>query len=332
MVNNLTKMAAGLICLFISLTAMAQEQNDARYLEGAVPLVNGKVIFSHEYSLKGMSQDEIYDSVLAWMEQRLKKNENNSRILYTNKEKGQIIGIGEEWIVFKKSALSLDRTFITYQLTVTCQPNVCNFSIEKIRYEYREGEEKYTAEDWITDKYALNKSKTKLVRGLAKWRRKTIDFVDTYFNQLGEVLSPESVQTVQQALPSTTASEQKTVPQQTTQHELKPEELTTDMIPVGTGKLVIVIGTDLFNQTIMTANSGGSLGEVDGKAVIFTILSPEQPHTAMDKASEYNVRFYPNGATQPSIELQCRKMPPPEVPEGMPRTYVGEIVKAIAFQ
>lgn len=325
-------MAAGLICLFISLAAMAQKQDDTRYLEGAVPLVNGKVIFSHEYSLKGMSQDEIYDSVLAWMEQRLKKNENNSRILYTNKEKGQIIGIGEEWIIFKKSALSLDRTFITYQLTVTCQPNVCKFNIEKIRYEYREGEEKYTAEEWITDKYALNKSKTKLVRGLAKWRRKTIDFVDTYFDQLGEILSPASAQTAQQAMPSTPAPEQKTVSQQTKQHELKPEELTTDMIPVGTGKLVIVIGTDLFNQTIMTANSGGSLGQVDGKTVIFTILSPEQPHTALDKASEYNVRFYPNGATQPSIELQCRKMPSPEVPEGMPRTYVGEIVKVTTFQ
>lgn len=325
-------MAAGLICLFISLAAMAQKQDDTRYLEGAVPLVNGKVIFSHEYSLKGMSQDEIYDSVLAWMEQRLKKNENNSRILYTNKEKGQIIGIGEEWIIFKKSALSLDRTFITYQLTVTCQPNVCKFNIEKIRYEYREGEEKYTAEEWITDKYALNKSKTKLVRGLAKWRRKTIDFVDAYFDQLGEILSPASAQTAQQAMPSTPAPEQKTVSQQTKQHELKPEELTTDMIPVGTGKLVIVIGTDLFNQTIMTANSGGSLGQVDGKTVIFTILSPEQPHTALDKASEYNVRFYPNGATQPSIELQCRKMPSPEVPEGMPRTYVGEIVKATTFQ
>ena len=325
-------MAAGLICLFISLAAMAQKQDDTRYLEGAVPLVNGKVIFSHEYSLKGMSQDEIYDSVLAWMEQRLKKNENNSRILYTNKEKGQIIGIGEEWIIFKKSALSLDRTFITYQLTVTCQPNVCKFNIEKIRYEYREGEEKYTAEEWITDKYALNKSKTKLVRGLAKWRRKTIDFVDAYFDQLGEILSPASAQTAQQAMPSTPAPEQKTVSQQTKQHELKPEELTTDMIPVGTGKLVIVIGTDLFNQTIMTANSGGSLGQVDGKTVIFTILSPEQPHTALDKASEYNVRFYPNGATQPSIELQCRKMPSPEVAEGMPRTYVGEIVKVTTFQ
>ena len=64
MVNNLTKMAAGLICLFISLTAMAQEQNDTRYLEGAVPLVNGKVIFSHEYSLKGMSQDEFRDKIM----------------------------------------------------------------------------------------------------------------------------------------------------------------------------------------------------------------------------------------------------------------------------
>ena len=34
---------------------------------------------------------------------------------------------------------------------------------------------------WITDKYALNKAKTKLVRGLAKWRRKTVDFADDIF-------------------------------------------------------------------------------------------------------------------------------------------------------
>ena len=41
--------------------------------------------------------------------------------------------------------------------------------------------EKYKAEEWITDKYALNKAKTKLVRGLAKWRRKTVDFADDIF-------------------------------------------------------------------------------------------------------------------------------------------------------
>lgn len=330
MTNNLTKTAIALLCVLISLAATAQDNKDVRYLEGAVPLVNGKVVFSHEYSLEGMSQDEIFSRTLAWMEQRLKENENNSRVLYSNKEKGQIVGLGEEWIIFKKAALSLDRTFVTYQLTVTCQPGICHFDIEKIRYEYREGEEEYTAEEWITDKYALNKTKTKLVRGLAKWRRKTVDLVDTYFAQLGEALG--SRQTAQQATPATAASTPKPAAGQASAQEVKPEELTADMMPAGSGKLVIVIGTDPFNQTVMTANSGGSLGQVDGKTVVFTILSPEQPHAALDKATQYTVRFYPNGATQPSIELQCNKMPSPEVPEGMPRTYVGEIVKATVLQ
>ena len=52
--------------------------------------------------------------------------------------------------------------------------------MKKIRFTYRETE-KYKAEEWITDKYALNKAKTKLVRGLAKWRRKTVDFADDIF-------------------------------------------------------------------------------------------------------------------------------------------------------
>ncbi len=52
--------------------------------------------------------------------------------------------------------------------------------LEKIRFTYRDTE-KYKAEEWITDEYALNKTKTKLVRGLAKWRRKTVDFADDIF-------------------------------------------------------------------------------------------------------------------------------------------------------
>ena len=52
--------------------------------------------------------------------------------------------------------------------------------MKKSVFTYRETE-KYKAEEWITDKYALNKAKTKLVRGLAKWRRKTVDFADDIF-------------------------------------------------------------------------------------------------------------------------------------------------------
>lgn len=83
-------------------------------------------------------------------------------------------------VTFYSSALSLDRTWVNYQITVTCKPGSCLVELEKIRFTYRETE-KYKAEEWITDEYALNKAKTKLVRGLAKWRRKTVDFADDIF-------------------------------------------------------------------------------------------------------------------------------------------------------
>ena len=86
-----------------------------------------------------MSQDEIYERLLGWMDARLKENENNSRVVFSDKEKGQIVGIGDEWIVFSSTALSLDRTKILYQLTVTCQPEKSVLEVEKIRFNYREG-------------------------------------------------------------------------------------------------------------------------------------------------------------------------------------------------
>jgi hypothetical protein len=128
-----------------------------------------------------MSQAQIYDTMTKWMDERLKENKNiDSRIVFSDEAKGTIAGIGEEWIVFSSSALSLDRTLVNYQITVTCNPGNCLVELEKIRFTYRETE-KYKAEEWITDKYALNKAKTKLVRGLAKWRRKTVDFADDIF-------------------------------------------------------------------------------------------------------------------------------------------------------
>ena len=59
---------------------------------------------------------------------------------------------------------------------------------------------------------------------------------------------------------------------------------------------------------MMTANAGGSLGKIAGnKAVVFTILSPDQPYGQMDAAQNYTVRFYPNGQNEPSIILECKK-------------------------
>ena len=111
--------------------------------------------------------------------------------------------------------------------------------------------------------------------------------------------------------------------------EVSPDAIPSDAIQTGNGKLVIVIGEEPFNMTMMTANAGGSLGKIAGnKAVVFTILSPDQPYGQMDAAQNYTVRFYPNGQNEPSIILECKKFPSQAPIEGMPRTYIGEILKA----
>jgi hypothetical protein len=111
--------------------------------------------------------------------------------------------------------------------------------------------------------------------------------------------------------------------------EIAASEVSRDAIKVGEGRLVIVIGEDdPFNMSIVTANGGGSVGRVNDKPVVFSILSPDQSYDAVEKAESYKVKFYPTGTTSPSLILECRKVAAPAPFEGQPRTYIGEIVKA----
>ena len=47
------------VCLPITMTA----QSEGQYLEGAVPVVDGKVIFSTEMSIESMSKEQIYTTL-----------------------------------------------------------------------------------------------------------------------------------------------------------------------------------------------------------------------------------------------------------------------------
>ena len=373
-----TKLLFVLACLCLPLLLQAQKRDDGKYLAGAVPEVDGKVVFSKEFSIPSMSQDEIFERMQKWMQVRLKRNGNEtSRVVYANKEKGQVIGMGEEWIVFSSTALALDRTSVQYQIGAFCQPETCELRIEKIRYTYGEGrdQEKYVAEEWITDEYALNKSRTKLVRGLAKWRRNTVNFVDALCVEAADALSAASIEQILASADAekdnekTDEESEKAVvnagptvitPKREVSHvtpqenkkqtqavvatpvepmqpaiastdgyrETDPAQLSSDIIQIGSGKLVVVIGTDAFNMTMMTANAGGSLGKMSGKSVIYTFLTPDQNHDQIDRAEIYTVRFYPNGQQEPSVILECKKLPSQEPLEGQPRMYIGEILKA----
>lgn len=203
--------SAHILCILLAcMPILLYGQTPEKYLIGAVPEVDGKVVFSRSYDLTGATQEAIYDRAYTWAEERMKANDNKSRIVYSDKEKGSIVATGEEYIVFTASSLSLDRTIANYQLTISCKPGGCLIEIEKIRYVYQE-KEKYTAEEYITDKVALNKNKTDIYRGYKKFRIKTIDFADEMFESAAAAFGIQKVvavaqPTVQPLVPVATAA------------------------------------------------------------------------------------------------------------------------------
>ena len=272
--KNLTQFLFMLLCICLPTTAFADankdKDDDSKYLAGAVPEVDGKVVFTKEFSIPGMSQEEIFKRMQAWMEARLKKNANTSRVVYTNPEEGQIVGTGDEWIVFSSSALSLDRTKILYQLSVVCAPEKCTMEVEKIRFNYREGKEKYTAEEWIVDKYALNKAKTKLVRGLAKWRRKTVDFVDDLALGAAEALSASTAKKAAEAAEQKETKKKEKRVVNSGPIVIAPKAEVEVKTPAETGKVTVIPATPLtpghscnvrYSARLQRSSSGSIAGK-----------------------------------------------------------------------
>lgn len=76
----------------------AQEDN-SKYLAGAVPVVNGKVIFTEVIQASDMSKRQIYDALLKWAEKRFTPSKGQKgRVAYFDEKKGQIACLGEEYL------------------------------------------------------------------------------------------------------------------------------------------------------------------------------------------------------------------------------------------
>ena len=168
-----------LFLMLLCLPFIAMAQTDPKYLAGAITMDDGKVSFKTEIQAPSLTKDQLYGTMLKWATERFKpEGKFNARVLYTNEDEGTIAAGGEEYLVFSSSALSLDRTRIYYQLFITCENGKCDIEMTRIRYWYdeaRDGGEKYSAEEWIVDDMALNKSKTKLAPICGKFRRETIE-------------------------------------------------------------------------------------------------------------------------------------------------------------
>lgn len=164
---------------------------DAKYLKGAVTEVDGKIVFTKTIEAPGKSASQVYDIVGRYMEKMLhEKNQLNSLLVVQDSANWTIAGKYDEWLVFKSNTFVLDRTHFIYVLQAQCQDGRADISISRINYVYGEGKEvkRFKAEEWISDKAAVNKKNTRLLPLSAKFRRKTIDRKDFLFNKFETLL------------------------------------------------------------------------------------------------------------------------------------------------
>ena len=172
-------------------TEVSKEIKDAKYLKGAVPEVNGKVVFSTSINASGKTADEVFDIVKTYLVKMTgEKNQQAASLVVDNKEKHELGATFNEWLVFKSNSIMLDQTRMLYVLKVRCSDGKADIEMTNIRYVYDEARKamRYTAEEWITDKEALNKKGTRLLPVSAKFRRKTIDRKDFLFNKFESLL------------------------------------------------------------------------------------------------------------------------------------------------
>ena len=163
---------------------------DAKYLRGAVPEVDGKVVFTTTIKTDN-SPSVAYGIVKKYMQKMLReKNQIQSLIVEEDSVKGEIAATFCEWLVFKSNAIVLDRTKLNYVLQANCKNGTVTITMSRIVYLYGEGKDlqRYKAEEWICDKEAVNKKNTRLLPLSGKFRRKTIDRKDFLFNKFETLL------------------------------------------------------------------------------------------------------------------------------------------------
>lgn len=169
----------------------------SQYLEGAVPVVDGKVTFTLDLDVPGKSADEIYTVAKDYLteltddDNQMTEGKQHSQVVLSEESDHQVAARMCEWLVFQSNFISLDRSEFYYTLVANCSDNHLNMTFSRISYVYDQGRDtgfKEKAEDWIVDDLGLNKKKDKLSRLSGKFRRATIDRKNEVFDGITEAL------------------------------------------------------------------------------------------------------------------------------------------------
>lgn len=177
-----------LIMWLMLLPTLAIQAQKSHYLAGAVPVVDGRVVFEKQIVQPNKTAHSLYE-LAREVAQTLKKETNSlpaTRIEVENAEQHVVVIKVHEWLTFKRTALVLDRAQFIYTLSLVAKDEGLSATIKGLSYVNEADPmvkaDVIRAEQWITDEYGLNKKKTKLAKISGKFRVKTIDRVNEIFD------------------------------------------------------------------------------------------------------------------------------------------------------
>lgn len=179
-----------LLPAFTSVTAQETKAND--YLAGAVPTVNGCVVFKQTYQVPGKTQSEIFTALKNYTITQVLEGPNHlpqARITEADSLNGTLAASMDEYLYFKRTKWQIHRVHFYYQLVFEVKNGSFDVTMRNIHYKYDPEanpggmDADYRAENWITDEAALTKDGKRLARISGKFRKNTIDRKNELFKE-----------------------------------------------------------------------------------------------------------------------------------------------------
>lgn len=180
-----------------------REERDKPYLLGMVPEVDGLVTFARTFEVPGKTARELYELIYGQVDALTKEDgQISSHIVLKNDQEHSFAARFNEWMVFSQHILAVDRTEFHYSMIVNCEDGRFTVSMNHLSYIHSDSKtdnadgwkanklasgQAYRAEEWITDKEAVNKKGTRLLRFSRKYRIKTIDRMNELFSRFSSL-------------------------------------------------------------------------------------------------------------------------------------------------
>ena len=169
-----------------------KDNKDFYLQKGIIPEVGGHVVWTETVDAPGATADQLYDKAFAYLTELTQGSNqlDGSKVALVNKSEHSIVATVHEKLVFSSSFLSLDFTQFNYVLQATCRDGQATLTMNRLTYNYdvQGNVSNLTAEQWITDKYAVNKKQTRLLPVSGKFRRATVDRKNSIFEGFVQAL------------------------------------------------------------------------------------------------------------------------------------------------